>query len=71
MCIRDRSAECCSDHFNLSDNEQDLQAGLLNIPSTKRLKKTAIPQLNLPFSSEKGAKILLKKIDHKNIFQNT
>jgi hypothetical protein len=40
-------ARICSKHFNIDDYERDLQNELLNLPTKKRLKKTAVPSVNL------------------------
>lgn len=64
-----QKAVLCSEHFDSNDYERDLQAELLNISSKKRLKKTAIPHLNIPQSSEKCATSLLNETDRKNRFE--
>lgn len=42
-----KSCHVCSNHFGEDDYERDLKSELLGLPPKKKLKKTAVPNLNL------------------------
>ncbi|EFA11760.1 Transposable element P transposase-like Protein [Tribolium castaneum] len=54
-----KTSQICSEHYRVNDYERDLQHELLGSPLRRKLKKTAVPTINLPSceNQSKGDKI--------------
>lgn len=68
------SCRVCSEHFHASDFDRDLKSELLGLPTTRILKKDAIPSLNLGVDRDTykeqlsyDREIRKEKRDHKKV----
>ena len=51
----------CSEHFSADDYERDLMGELLGLQRPKKLRKVAVPSLNLPNSKQLNPSAIQRK----------